>query len=353
MPMGGSKQAKLKAIGLLTTLAVGLLTILFTGASSALDLSQMSVAISTAVPSATASHTFQFFVPSPTTVGSIVFEYCSNSPLFDDPCAAPAGANVKNAALASQTGNTGFIVDSANSTSNKLVISRAPLNASVILTNYIFSNITNPSTGGATTFVRISTYASVDGSGSYTDRGAVAFATEVAFTVGAFVPPFLQLCVGITVTPNCSSVSGDSINLGVLSPNHANAGQSQFAIATNSASGYIVYSLGNTMTSGNNIIPALAIPTTNFPGTGQFGINLRANLSPPVGQDPVGTGTGTPTLNYNTPNRFMFSNGDSLVISPLPSDYNRMTVSYLVNVPPNQIPGIYSTTVTYLAVVQF
>ncbi|MGH7157294.1 MAG: hypothetical protein ACREGG_04260 [Candidatus Saccharimonadales bacterium] len=322
-------------------------------AAKAAELSNRSVTISSASPLAVTNETYQFFVQNIYTMGSIVFEFCSNSPLIYEPCTAPTGLDVSGANLISQTGNTGFSIDSATTTANKLVISRAPLNTAVITTAYQFSNIINPSAGGATTFVRISTYASNDGSGNYTDNGTVAFATENIFDVGASVPPFLKICVGITVAPDCSSISGDTLNLGILSPNHANAGQSQFASGSNSATGYTVYSLGTTMTSGNNIIPALAFPSANFPGTGQFGINLRVNLSPPVGQDPVGTGTATPTANYNTPNRYMFSDGDSVAITSIPSDYNRMTVSYLVNIPPNQLPGVYSTTITYLAVAQF
>jgi hypothetical protein len=319
----------------------------------ALPLGTRSIQLSTAVPSVPANENIQFFVPSASTLGSIAFEYCSNSPIVSVPCVAPAGLDALSASLVSQTGNTSFSVDNTDTTSNRLVISRLPLNASVIDSTYVFTGIVNPSTAGATTFVRITTYATGDATGAYTDFGAVAFATEDIFNVGAHVPPFIKLCVGISVSPNCSSISGDTVNLGVLSPNHANAGVSQFAAGTNSPTGYAVYSLGTTMTSGNNIISALTIPTTNFPGTQQFGINLRANLSPPVGQDPLGVGTATPAANYNTPNRFMFQNGDMLASSSLPSDYNRMSVSYLANVPPGQTPGIYTTTVTYVAIAQF
>lgn len=345
---------KLNKLSIVALLLLGCVVLLInTPLTEAAELSNRSVQISSAVPSAVTTEAYQFFVPTVTTIGSIVFEYCSNSPIITVACTAPAGLDVSSANLVSQSGNTGFNIDNADTTVNKLVISRAPLNAAVITTTYGFSNITNPSAGGATTFVRISTYATTNGSGSYTDNGSVAFATETIFNIGVAVPPFLKLCVGITVSPNCSSAVGDTINLGILSSTNANAGQSQFAIGTNSITGYAVYSLGTTMTSGNNIIPALVIPTTNFPGTGQFGINLRANLSPPIGEDPVGLGTATPTANYNTPNRFMFLNGDSIALASLPSDYNRMTVSYLVNVPASQFPGVYSTTVTYLAVAQF
>ncbi len=320
----------------------------------AAELQNRSVQLSTAVPSVVATHSFGFIYQTIGLLGSIDFEYCDNSPILTETCTAPPGLDVTSANLDSQSGNEGFSIDAVDTTANKIVISRIPSQASALTpSTYVFSNIMNPSTPGQTVFVRISSYASTNGSGSIIDSGAVAFVIATRFTVGAYVPPFLQLCVGITVTPNCSSISGDTVDLGVLSAIHANAGQSQFATGTNSPTGYMIYSLGTTMTSGNNIIPALTFPSSSFPGSGQFGINLRANLSPPIGEDPVGTGVASPTPNYNIPNRFMFADGDSIVTAPQPSDYNRMTVSYLVNVPSSQPVGVYSTTITYLAVAQF
>ena len=49
------------------------------------------------------------------------------------------------------------------------------------------------------------------------------------------------------------------------------------------------------MTSGNNVIPALTGASPVQTGTGQFGINLRANSAPQGGQDVSGTGFGLPT----------------------------------------------------------
>lgn len=321
--------------------------------AAAQPLDNRSVSLGNATASAVDSYSFSFTVPTNSSLGSIVFEYCSNSPIFSDSCTPPAGLDSSNPTLVNQTGNIGFTVDSADTTANQIVLSR-PASAGIqIASIYDFDNITNPSASGATTFVRISLHSSLDGSGPANDQGSVAFVTASQFSVGAFVPPFLKMCVGITVSPTCASVSGDSINLGNLSSGHASAGQSQFSAGTNSPTGYAVYGLGTTMTSGNNFIWALNIPSTSFPGTGQFGLNLRANLSPAVGADPIGLGVATPTANYNTPNRFMFSNGDMLAQSTSPSDYNRMTVSYLVNVPGSQPSGVYSTTITFQAVAQF
>lgn len=337
----------------LTLLASALLLFALGSRLQALQLSNRSVAISSAVPSIVTNHSFKFLVPSTGIIGSIVFEYCSNSPLFDQPCTVPSGIDVSSAGLTSQSGNVGFSVDSSDTTANKLIISRAPLNSAVINSTYGFSNITNPSSSGTPTFVRISTYASANGTGSYSDNGAVAFVTQTVFSVGAAVPPFLQLCVGITISLNCSSVFGSNLDLGILSAKQANAGQSQLAGATNSASGYSVYSLGTTMTSGNNTIPALNSPSVSLPSNNQFGINLRANSIPAIGQNTSGPGNLTPTANYNQQNFFMFSGGDAIASASQPSDYNLLTVSYLVNVLPSQPPGVYSTTITYLGVAQF
>lgn len=350
--MSGERKNNLLTVAILVLL-VYLIALADIRPAAALHLTNRSVKVSVATPSVLSGETFQFFVPSTSSLGSIAFEYCSNSPLLDQSCTPPAGLDVTGASLDSQTGNIGFSVDAADTTASRLVINRAAVNSAAINTSYIFSGIMNPSVGGDTTYVRITTYPTTDATGAYTDYGAVAFATEYIFNVGAAVPPFVKICVGISVSPNCDSVSGDTVNLGTLSASQANAGQSQFSAGTNSATGYSVYSLGTTMTSGNNTIKALISPTTNFPGTQQFGINLRANLSPPVGQEPLGLGNAAPTANYNTPNRYMFQNGDMLVSAGSPSDYNRMTVSYLVNRPSGQEPGVYTTTVTYLAVGQF
>jgi hypothetical protein len=312
-----------------------------------------SILLSSNHPSVVASHDFKFDIPTTSVVGSIVFEYCSDSPSFYTSCTPPSGLDVTGATLNSQTGNVGFSVDGADTTANRIVLTRPAVPGILTSNTYDFDNIVNPSAIAPSIFVRISTYSSTDGSGSYIDTGAVAFAIINAFNVGAFVPPFLALCVGITVAPDCTTISGDSIDLGILSSQHANASQSQFATATNDPNGYVIFALGNTMTSGNNIIQSLPLPAASFPGTPQFGINLRANVLPPIGQDPVGLGTGAPAANYNIPNRFMFNSGDTITSSPLTTNYNRMTVSYLVNVPSKQAPGVYATTITYVATVQF
>lgn len=346
-------RQKCRALCLLAIIFCTAYLILGPNNSYAFILFNRSVTISSGTASAVVTHSFKFDIPTASAIGSIVFDYCANDPYFTDACTVPAGLDVSGAVLASQSGNIGFSIDNADTTASQLVLTRAAAPGIITANSYIFNNIVNPSAPGTATYVRISTHASADGSGPAEDTGAVAFAVQTVFEVDTFVPPFLQICVGITVAPDCSSTAGDSVDLGILSSQRANFGQSQFAVATNDINGYTVFSLGTTMTSGNNIIQSLSLPTVSFPGTPQFGINLRANLIPPVGQDPVGLGTGAPSPNYNIPNKFVFNDGDSIASSPLTTNYNRMTVSYLVNVPSNQPVGVYVTTVTYAATAQF
>ncbi|HEX5395317.1 MAG TPA: hypothetical protein VFW52_03150 [Candidatus Saccharimonadales bacterium] len=337
---------------LLMSVASIMIAISFQGSVIAAELTSRSVTVSSFRPTVLTTQIFQFTFTTASSTGSLVFEYC-DSPVFSLSCNAPAGLDVSAASLDAQTGNTGFSIDGANTTANKLVLTRPAAIAATVPSQYDFSNITNPTAAGQTVYIRISTHLTADGSGAYTDNGAVAYAINSPISVAANVPPFLQLCVGVTVAANCTSASGDRINLGNLSTTTTKAGTSQFAGGTNSVSGYTVFVLGTTMTSGNNTIKALSSPSPSFPGNNQFGINLRDNSIPNVGANPSGSGSAAPMPNYNTPNQFKYLSGEAVSQSTLPSNYNRMTVSYIVNINGSQKPGVYASTFTYMATATF
>ncbi len=318
---------------------------------SAAQLTARSVRIGSSNTSVVTQHQYSFTLMSTSNIGSIFFQYCSNSPLIGTPCTAPAGLNVSGAVLSAQSGEAGFIVDPATN-ANSILISRAPAANSAIPVSYTFTNITNPSTPGQTVYVRVGVYATNNGTGPYTDEGSVAFAPVSPVQVSGFVPPFLIFCVGVTVSGDCSSQSGQLLNFGELSDKQPSFATSQFAGATNDPGGYVVFVNGLTMTSGSNTINALASPTGSIVGTSQFGMNLRANTNPGVGSDSSGLGTATATPDYNVPNAYVFKN-QQVIGSPLPTNFNLFTVSYLVNISENQAPGVYNTTLTYVATAAF
>lgn len=338
---------------LVTTMAaVWILTILTVPAARADNLTQRRLELGTSAPGANTTHTFSFTITTSSSIGSLEFEYCSNDPFVGTPCTAPNGLDVSGAIVGSQLGETSFSVH-PSTTVNRIVLGRTASVAVPGQVEYVFTNVINTSDPATTTYVRIATFTSEDGSGARTDIGALAFSTSGSLGVSAFVPPYLRFCVGITVSTDCLSFTGSYVNLGTLSPSEANTATSQMGAYTNDETGYVITALGTTMTSGNNSIPALTTETASQPGTAQFGINLRANTSPVVGSEPQGAGTGVPVAGYGTINQFKYVSGDTLASSPLPTEPNVFTVSYLVNVTENQSPGVYSTTLTYVGTAQF
>lgn len=315
-------------------------------------LTQRSVTLKTPIAGAVTDYTIRFNITTAATLGSIRLQFCDDTPFFNTPCTAPPGFSMNSSTLSNQTGETGFTIH-ASSTANDIILTRpasASLSGPVV---YTFDGVTNPSTPNNSTYLRIQTYPTTDGSGTSTDQGAAVLATAGQFGTAAYVPPLLYFCVGVTVAPDCSSTSGDSGDFGQLLPSQTAYLTSQAAAATNDPTGYVLYTLGTTMTSGNNVIPSSITPNPSVAGIDRFGINLRDNNNPNTGQDISGIGTGTIKPNYDTPNLFMFDSGAAIAEATSATDYNVYTVTYITNVSPSMPPGIYVTTITYLAVAQF
>lgn len=292
-----------------------------------------------------------FSIPTAGNVGSIEILFCSNSALIEDACAPPWGLDALNASLTTQTGPGGFVL-SPSSGVNNLILTRAPSPLVPGPATFTFDQITNPTDEGSY-YVKVFTYASNNASGTPIDFGAMAFPIIKGYDVSAEVPPYLTFCTGVGISGfDCSTAQGDQIGLGELNSVTSNVAQSQALAATNAGSGYNIYVHGTTMTSGNNIIPAMLNAQSQV-GSSQFGINLRSNSNPDIGQDPTGGGTATPTPNYNLANRFRFVTGETIASASGVQDYKKFTISYLVNVSKDQPPGVYSTTLTYVCVANF
>lgn len=321
--------------------------------ATAANMVSRSATIGSSLPSEVTYHEFEFQTLTNASIGSIVFEYCSNLPFYGAPCTVPAGLDVDSSSLVSQSGITGFSISAPDTNASKIVLTRAPAVAAPTNALYRFNNITNHSTNNQSVYVRISTHGSVDGSGAHIDEGAVVYTTVEGVGVGGYVPPRLTFCVGITVALNCSTADGSLLDMGELSEFSASSATSQFAVSTNDPTGYNVYISGGTMTAGNEIIPALSSNSSSIIGSSQFGVNLVSNSNPAIGANVSGTGTGVPIANYNTPNSFRYADGELIASSTLPTNFNRFTVAYLVNVSKDQRPGVYASSFTYTAVASF
>lgn len=319
---------------------------------SAGQLQNRAVKLTTNTPAAAnVGYGFSFDLFTLSTVGSIELKFCGNSALFDDPCDPPWGFDASNTTIANESGITGLLV-APGSGSSDVILSRPPTVVGAVPVSFDLNNIMNPADPGSF-YVRMFTYPSTDATGPPTDIGAAALSITSDVTISAEVPPYLIFCSAATIPSlDCSNTDGNYVNLGDLSAERTSSGETQLLAATNADFGYTIRSLGSTMTSGNNILPAMQT-TTSQTGVSQFGINLRKNTTPVVGREPDGGGSADAAAGYNQPNRFRYGDGDIIAAAATVQDYRRFTVSYVVNVNKNQAPGVYVTTLTYLCLANF
>jgi hypothetical protein len=345
------KNTVIWQLGYLVFVTVMLFSV-FVSNANAISIGSRYLLLSTSVAGANANHNFGLMLISAVPTGSISFEYCQESPLFDVACTAPVGINLSGVVLSAQTGEVGFSVH-PSSTSSKIILTRAVSIVTPGPSTYTFSGVTNPSQSNTSSYVRVATYVSTDASGSRIDEGGLAFSITNPLNIQADIPPSLTLCTGIVVAVDCTSSSGLSIDFGDFSSGSTKTATSQFAIASNDDTGYKAYILGTSLTSGVNVIAPSTVQSVSTLGVSQFGINLAENTSPPAGSLPIGSGSGVVDTNYDDSNLFKYSDGDLIASSPVSTTFNRFTISYIVNISSNQTPGIYSTNLTVLGVANF
>jgi hypothetical protein len=316
-------------------------------------------------------HEFKFTVPTGGNVGSIKFEYCT---IASGTCTMPTGLVTTSATLDFESGSTGWSV--VNTTNGSPYVNKgaaANINAATVVTIRLAS-VTNPTTNNATFFTRITTYASTDTTGSPIDSGVVNASTAEPIVLTGIMPESLIFCTGATVNTNCTTTTAGTVNFNQLfSPTDTAIASSQMSASTNAGAGYAVTVNGTTLTSGSNTIPAMTAAAVGVPGTGQFGMNLRANTVltastfPGSSADLTAASNGTdlkgqPTADYNTPDTFKFVPGDTVANSaydgasnntPGPTNSQVYTASYIVNVAGNQLAGTYTTTLTYICTPTF
>ncbi len=303
-------------------------------------------------PGATTKYTVSLGYTTPTTVGSLDMEFCID-PIPNDPCVAPAGLDVSGAVLSDQTGETGYSLDVISP--NHLLLTRPPTVAGQTLSTYTLDNIVNPTYMAHSFSIRLSDYASTDGTGPIIDLGSVLTQINDPIIIETQVPPQLVFCVAHIVDFSCTGSSGGNLtDLGQLDSGAPLTATSQMWAGTNASGGYDIIVYGTPLQAGTHVVNPLATPTASAPGNNQFGINLTTNTDPPVGADPEGPFVNAVVApDYSQPNLFKFKDGDVVAAAPNVSLTRRFTVSYLVNVSPNLAPGAYSTTLTYICTGHF
>jgi hypothetical protein len=324
------------------------------------------------MPGGTVNHLFSFTLPTGGDVGSIKFEYCTvaqESP-SQTGCTGPTGLDASSALLGTETGATGFDSTPVVVSNNVIYLTRTPANVSANQqVTYQITGVVNPTTANQTFFARISTYTSSDTTGNATDKGSVAASTANQIVLTGIVPESIIFCTGASIStsvggiPDCNTATSGNIEFpDLFSPSATIATTSQMAASTNATGGYIITVNGSTLTSGTNTIQALDTAGASVIGTGQFGLNLTTNTTPTIGTDVLAAPDGTDLRgqavgDYATPDLFKFVSGDTVASSTNggagPTNAQIFTVSYIVNVPGNQVAGEYRSTLTYICTATF
>lgn len=292
-------------------------------------------------------------LPNGTAVRSVKAEACTTA---SGGCSTPAGFNAASADISGQPNGLGAATSwTDDSNAGNLRITHASnVTAPSGAVTITWNGVNNPTADNTTFFLRVTTY-SDSAYGSPLDTGTVAVSTAEQITVNATVDETLTFCTGTSGITNssCSGATGNTVSLGTITPSTTGASTSQIGVSTNGSSGYAVTVAGNTLTSGSNNIDASATQATSSQGSEQFGINLRDNATPDIGSNASGSGTATPTANYNTVDQFRFVSGD-VIASKNSADAHRLfTVSYIANVAGNTPAGSYTTNLTFVATATF
>ncbi len=373
--------------------AVELISRSLTITSSANGTINSDIALNPAAPGSggngqKTAETFSFILPQTGNIGSIDYLYCT-TPLPGTTCTAPTGLSTSNVlSIQSQTGwtdtgGTAFALSSA--TSNEIKVSRTtPGNetntstpVSMKFGGQTSDYITNPTTANTTFFVRITLY-SDNAFTTAVDQGTVVSSTAQQINIIAKVQEELAFSVGTTITApgiGCTPYSDlGSLQLGdtngVLSPATAYDAHSYFRVSTNATNGLAIDYSGNTLTSGatNNIAAIGTTATPSHPGTPQFGLAidssdleggsgysftyLSASTSPVDYSNGAGTITNSGSANFafdttSTTTPRLIASSTGIIVCDTGS------VRYLGNIAYSTPAGIYTTTITYIAIPTF
>jgi hypothetical protein len=379
------KQKQYLSLVAAVALLVGIaLQVMPLGQASAAQITNRSLTLQAGAsdggskPGGNVNHLFSFTIPSTSAIQSIQFQYCT---LAAGTCTTPTGLVTTAATMGTQTGITGWTL--TNTTAGAPFLTRAAgvsPSANTAVT-YQLLGVTNPTTTNQTFFVRIGTFASSNATGSPIDTGTVTASTATQIVLNGIMPESLVFCTGQNIgttagVPDCTTATAGAVDFNQLfSPTDTAIAESQMAASTNAGFGYAITVNGPTLTSGSNTITALATPTASLKGVSQFGMNLRANtasaaisfpgtVAPYISQDIAAVSNGTnyraqPKTGYDTADTFTFNTGATVgdsgqgAASPVASDAQIYTASYIVNVPGSQAAGTYTTTLTYICTPTF
>ncbi|HLZ14832.1 MAG TPA: hypothetical protein VKQ34_02460 [Candidatus Saccharimonadales bacterium] len=273
----------------------------------------MSSSASTGTNASNVEYQVAFTTASTNNIGGVVIDFCSNDPIIGDSCTAPGGFSVNKSTntLGTQVGITGLSIDTTNSTTNTLIMTRTASSISsgtavtIPIGNGTTTGFTNPNTVGSF-YARIYTYDTVahaqahspNSPTNYVDYGGIALSTVAIINITAKVQETLSFCVyphAGTCGTDPSFTIGHTVGTAtVIDSSVVDTAQDDFSISTNASNGVVVRMKGDTLKSGSNTIPAAGTSAVTFVGgTAKFGFRVSTSGTNITATAPYNGGTGT------------------------------------------------------------
>jgi hypothetical protein len=341
-----------------------------------------------------AKYTFTF-TPSTTAISSLSIMICTSPIPAAGSCTSPTGfdashvASIQSTTLAGSptldtttansalsTNTQGSCTGSGTTRTNCILLKWSSGTAqtaspqTIVFGGGASDYITNPTdTTNRTFYARIATYTD----NAYTtlnDYGSVASSTTTQITITAKVQEALNFSVGKTPvlpTASCTALNDDgSITLGDanngLSSTTAYDNHTYFRVSTNAINGTKIYYSGDTLKSGSNSIAAMTTQDVSRTGTAQFGLGIDSSdtqsgagysFSSLVAQAPYDSAQGTITNLGSAKFDFQTTSltaPENIATSTGVITCDTGSVRYLANIATNTPPGLYTTTIDYIAV---
>lgn len=299
------------------------------------------------------------------TIGSVVVEFCSNSPIIGDSCSVVSGfdTNYGSLSLNNVTGNiSGLSIDTTHSSSNKVVLTRSAASVangavSFELGNGSTNGITNPPTDNTTFYAKIFTLTNTTGAltpsepAAATDAGGVALSTASLLNVTAKVQETLTFCVYTAI--DCST-GGSAVALGdsngVLSSTSTTyTATANFDLASNAFGGVSVKLRGDTLKSGSfSITPNGATCATDVATTSveQFGVRVATAGSGQAATTPYDCASGHHGFDLTNTNTLY---GDEIASTSGATDVSSSQLEFAAKSAGTTEAGVYTTTLALIA----
>lgn len=360
----------------------------FGATASAGTVTVRTMALSSSAPSASnVKYAVSFSTPAAATVGGVVIDFCSNTPIPGDPCTAPTGLDTNNDStlIYAQSGISSFAVDTVDAQVNRIILTDStPASVSGAVSfelgNATSNGILNPSVVSTsadqgTFYGRIYTYSSAaaaqghtsNAPSGYIDAGSVALSTANQISLQAKVMVLLELCVftGANCAAGGTAIDlGDDFGLLRTSGTYVDT-KTTYDMLTNAESGAVLHYKAPLPTAGSFTLPSIGTnATVPVAGTSQFGLCSYQSGGQPLSvaapYNHSNCSAATQTAGTNTPGgvngaQFAFdtaaaASADGDLLATIGAGvFTQGKVNFVANVSESQPSGTYTNTFTFIA----